>query len=290
MSAKLAAAQEDGFLANLPLPQIMLACGAITHGLAHMIVDDVDGLGALDADAAAKLAVEVTGVLGYGLLPRAESPAAVLPTAPKAPKSAKPSKKKPRGAGALVLAAVALGGAHADAKPAPKPIAGWADYNADHNQVLAHELPADPPAGTYVLITAAGSIGVLAFDHTEPLQNAGGCPYEAELHLVDPPASLPATVGGFAVVGPIDPGAAAAPKLLADDALGVPGPRGVSPRRAIDLDGDGKADLVFEETSKRGPFVNGVADVSATASVWARSGARWSRTSHCAWHGHAEID
>lgn len=92
MTAKLAAAQKDGHLAALPLETIMLAAGAITHGLAHMIVDDVDGLGALDPDAAAKLAVDVTAVLGFGLLPRAQSPAAVLPPAPKTPR--RPVKRR----------------------------------------------------------------------------------------------------------------------------------------------------------------------------------------------------
>ena len=86
MGAKLAAAQRDGIIADLPLDQIMLAASALTHGLAHMIIDDVDGLGALGPDAAAKLAVDVTGVLGFGLLPRAQPAAAIVPPAPRAPR------------------------------------------------------------------------------------------------------------------------------------------------------------------------------------------------------------
>jgi AcrR family transcriptional regulator len=70
MTKRLAAAQKDGVMANLPLDHIMLTCSALTHGLAHMIVDDVDGLGSLGPDQAAQLAVTVTGVLGEGLLPR----------------------------------------------------------------------------------------------------------------------------------------------------------------------------------------------------------------------------
>ena len=275
MTAKLAAAQEDGILADLPLPQIMLACSALTHGLAHMIVDDVDGLGGLDADAAAKLAVEITGVLGYGLLPRAQPAAAVVPAAPKTPRA----KKKGRGAGALVLAALALAGGHAEAKPAPELAAGWADYLPDKNQVLAHDLAVAPAAGAYLLISSAGPVGVLALDRTR--SNGGGCPYEAELHLVDPPASPPATSGGFAVLGPIDPSSSATSTLLARDALGVAGPAGVSPRIAIDVDGDRKADLITAVASTHGAYVHGVAKGTATVDVWSRAGKRWSRAYRC---------
>jgi AcrR family transcriptional regulator len=273
MTAKLLAAQKDGVLADFPLQQIMLACSCITHGLAHMIVDDVDGLGGLDPDAAAKLAVDITGVLGYGLLPRAESATAVLPPAPKAPRA--PRTKKGRGAGALVLAAIALGGAHADAKP--KLVAADANYDRDKNFVSIASLAVDPAGGTFVLVSDEGPVGVLAVDRSSP--DKGGCPYEVELHLVDPPAKPSA--GRVAVVGPIDLASTARPRLLALNALGVAPPKGVSPLVAIDLDGDGVVDLLSSYTESPGHYVAGAAKGTASIDMWTRAGKRWTRSVQC---------
>jgi AcrR family transcriptional regulator len=66
----LAAAQEAGAIGKMPLDQLVLAAGALVHGLSHMIVEGQ--LGEVSPERAKQLAVAVTGVLGIGLLPRAE--------------------------------------------------------------------------------------------------------------------------------------------------------------------------------------------------------------------------
>jgi AcrR family transcriptional regulator len=292
MGAKLAAAQRDGILADHPLQQIMLACSCITHGLAHMIVDDVEGLGGLDPDAAAKLAVDVTGVLGYGLLPRAQPPAAVVPPAPKPPRAS--AKKKGRGAGALVLAAIVLSGSHADAKPAPAPpkliaaVGHWGDH------VTSEEIAGALPDGAYVLVGTHGVVGALALEvQGQPIDN---CLHNAAFHFVAEPTTRPAADDHFVILGPIDPGSALTPRLLfyglatggheaseKEDSLGAAPPAGVVPTYAIDLDGDGAVDLIVAASQKEGPFVDGVAKVWLSNDVWARRGKRWSRSYKCRW-------
>jgi len=64
----LAAAQEDGVIANIPLEELCLAANALVHGLGHMIVEGK--LGEVDGARAEQLAIAVTGVLGLGLAPR----------------------------------------------------------------------------------------------------------------------------------------------------------------------------------------------------------------------------
>jgi AcrR family transcriptional regulator len=66
----LAGAQAAGVIADLPLDDLCLAAGALVHGLGHMIVEGK--LGEVDAARAEQLAIAVTGVLGAGLIPRAE--------------------------------------------------------------------------------------------------------------------------------------------------------------------------------------------------------------------------
>jgi hypothetical protein len=195
----------------------------------------------------------------------------VVPPAPKTPRR----RKRARGAGAAVLALIALSGGRAAAKPAAKLVAGIADYVADRNAVLVENLPIDPPKGTYVLVSSAGPIGALALDRTSPHQ--GGCPYDAELHLIDPPASPP--TGVLAVVGPIDPSSPTPPRLI---------DRG--PPLAIDLDGDGKPDLRVETSTVHGRFVHGIAGVSSTTTLSARTGTRWTKTATCRWKTTDTID
>jgi AcrR family transcriptional regulator len=272
MSSRLRAAQEAGALIALPLEQILLAAGAITHGLALMIVDDVDGLGDLDPDAAAQLAIDVTGVLGLGLLPRTgpdtkQAKAMVAPAKPATP------RRRGKGKSALVLALVGLGAGRAAAKPAPKLVAATAELRG--RDVLVERIATPLPDGAYVLIGGQGPIGALALDHAS--DRDAGCPYTASLHLADdPPAGASEAL---VIVGPIDPARADHARIV--DALGVRGPRGVSPDRAIDLDGDGKADLIVETRSYHGRFHQGVAPVWDSVAVWARAGARWSRTAYC---------
>lgn len=73
----LAAAQAAGALAKVPLDDLVLAAGALVHGLGHMIVEGQ--LGDVSPARARELAIAVTGVLGAGLLPRASSEAPSRP-------------------------------------------------------------------------------------------------------------------------------------------------------------------------------------------------------------------
>jgi AcrR family transcriptional regulator len=70
--AALAAAQQAGTLANIPLDELCLAAQALVHGLGHLIVEGQ--LGEVSAARAKQLAVAVTGVFGLGLLPRTGPP------------------------------------------------------------------------------------------------------------------------------------------------------------------------------------------------------------------------
>jgi AcrR family transcriptional regulator len=67
----LAAAQEAGLLAQLPIDDIMLAAGALMNGLAHMIVEG--RLGEVDDVRATELATIATRAIGIGFVPRTES-------------------------------------------------------------------------------------------------------------------------------------------------------------------------------------------------------------------------
>jgi len=64
----IVAAQEAGTFAKIPIDELMLAASALTHGLAHMIVEGA--LGELDAARVRELAIAATGVFGVGLIPR----------------------------------------------------------------------------------------------------------------------------------------------------------------------------------------------------------------------------
>lgn len=69
--AALAAAQEAGAIAKIPLDELMLAAASLVHGLGHLIVEGQ--LGEVAPARARELAIATTGVLGLGLLPRAAS-------------------------------------------------------------------------------------------------------------------------------------------------------------------------------------------------------------------------
>jgi AcrR family transcriptional regulator len=64
----LAAAQAAGVIAPIPLDDLLLAASALTHGLAHLIIEGQ--LGAVTPDRATELATAVTGAFGVGLKPR----------------------------------------------------------------------------------------------------------------------------------------------------------------------------------------------------------------------------
>lgn len=80
-TAALAAAQDAGTIAPLPLDELLLAANAIVHGLASLIVRGE--LGEVDEARATELATQVTGALGVGLFPR-------VPADPLAKPSPKP--------------------------------------------------------------------------------------------------------------------------------------------------------------------------------------------------------
>jgi AcrR family transcriptional regulator len=96
----LAAAQEAGAVAKLPLDDLLLAAGSLVHGLGHFIVEGQ--LGEVSIERARQLAVAVTGVLGVGLIPRApgdpvQLPQPPSPSPPPSPVSAsRPPGKAPR--------------------------------------------------------------------------------------------------------------------------------------------------------------------------------------------------
>ncbi len=70
-TAALAKAQQDGYIAKIPLDELMLAANSAVNGLAHAIIEG--RLGPVDAARATKLATDVTHVLGVGLVPRPEA-------------------------------------------------------------------------------------------------------------------------------------------------------------------------------------------------------------------------
>lgn len=67
---RIEAAQQAGQITDLPISDVMLAANALVTGLAHLIVEGQ--LGPVDDKRATELAIAVTGVLGVGLIPRAE--------------------------------------------------------------------------------------------------------------------------------------------------------------------------------------------------------------------------
>ena len=68
--ADLARGQGAGAIAAMPLDDLLLAANALVHGLAHLIVEGA--LGEVSPARATELAIVATGVLGVGLIPRAE--------------------------------------------------------------------------------------------------------------------------------------------------------------------------------------------------------------------------
>jgi AcrR family transcriptional regulator len=318
MSGRLAAAQAAGQLVALPLDDILLAAGCITHGLAHMITDGVGGLDEIDPDRAAQLATAVTAVLGLGLLPRTGVDAETTVATATATTPARSRRKRGRGGAALVLAGLALGAGRADAKPRPRQLPLTLAWRADYTpsvhgaapfphgtpEVLVDDWPTKPPAGTYLLVGTRGPVGVVAIDATPNIND--DCRYQIDGHLVDAPAWSSTQVEHYVVIGPVDPDVvraapAGSPRLMRlglatagrsasepDEPLGVaPPPDGVT--YAIDLDGDGQADLATEETTDHGRFVRGVATVKSSARVWQRVGKRWSSIARCRWKGYDTI-
>lgn len=87
----LAAAQEAGAIAKIPLDDLVLAAASLVHGLGHLIVEGQ--LGEVSPARARELAIAVTGVFGVGLLPRAAGDA-TLPPLRKEPPAAKPAPRK----------------------------------------------------------------------------------------------------------------------------------------------------------------------------------------------------
>jgi AcrR family transcriptional regulator len=83
----LAAAQEAGAIARIPLDDLVLAASSLVHGLGHLIV--LGQLGEVSPERARELAIAVTGVFGVGLLPREGQEA--LPWPPPASASASAS-------------------------------------------------------------------------------------------------------------------------------------------------------------------------------------------------------
>lgn len=67
---QILAAQKAGLITDAPVDDVMLAANAMVTGLAHLIVEGQ--LGPVDDARATELAIAVTGVLGVGLVPRAE--------------------------------------------------------------------------------------------------------------------------------------------------------------------------------------------------------------------------
>ena len=68
----IAAAQQAGTIAPIPLSDLVLAANALVHGLGSLIVQGQ--LGEVDAARAKRLAIAATGVLGIGLEPRHDPP------------------------------------------------------------------------------------------------------------------------------------------------------------------------------------------------------------------------
>ncbi len=89
----LAAAQEAGAIAPIPIDDLLLAAGSLVHGLGHSIVEGK--LGEVSPERARQLAVAVTGVLGVGLFPRRGTDAAPPPRPPSPPSPAPPPPPAP---------------------------------------------------------------------------------------------------------------------------------------------------------------------------------------------------
>ncbi len=70
---ELLAGQAAGEIADIPVDELMLTANAAVHGLAHMIVEGQ--LGDVDAARAKQLAIQLTGALGVGFIPRRKAPA-----------------------------------------------------------------------------------------------------------------------------------------------------------------------------------------------------------------------
>src|SRR6185312_6849367 len=67
---RMRAAQQQGLLAPLPFDNLILAATSLVHGLAHLIIDGATPVAAGDVEHAARVARDVTAVLGLGVLPR----------------------------------------------------------------------------------------------------------------------------------------------------------------------------------------------------------------------------
>jgi AcrR family transcriptional regulator len=67
-TAALAAAQQHGLVADVPLDALLLTANCAINGLAHAII--AGKLGPVDERRATELAIGVTQVLGHGFVPR----------------------------------------------------------------------------------------------------------------------------------------------------------------------------------------------------------------------------
>ncbi len=68
------AAQQQGLIAPLPFDDLILAATSLVHGLAHLIIAGATPVKPGDVEHAARVARDVTAVMGLGVLPRPPAP------------------------------------------------------------------------------------------------------------------------------------------------------------------------------------------------------------------------
>lgn len=169
----------------------------------------------------------------------------------------------------------------------------WSDpaNRTTFTEVHVPELMQAAVGDRFVLLDTAGTVATLEVVRVG--KTAGACLGQATFRVVGAIDHVPRD-SHVVVVGPLA-GAQPKARLLflglavaghaasePAEPLGLAPPPGGDPTYAVDLDGDGKADLLIRRREQHGPFVKGSAKVQHYEEQWRRE-RKWSRTRACTW-------
>jgi hypothetical protein len=173
-------------------------------------------------------------------------------------------------------------------------------------QIVAEEV-ISPPRGEYALVDVDGYLGIArilpertrGYDGNDG--STGAPPFHVELEWVGTPAHVPSRNAHVVAIGPalaasrrsrrMQAGLALAGEVYVgrDEEKAATGPKG-APTYAVDLDGDGTADVVsYVVTSHDTETRDHLLTWSTRAETWLREGGVWRQLERCTWHGRTIV-
>jgi hypothetical protein len=162
------------------------------------------------------------------------------------------------------------------------------------SRVTVAMTPAEPPAGTYLLLDTQGVVARLALEAARG--KADACPYSAVFVVEGGLNRTPSATEHLVVMGPVQDARATGrllfrglptaghPSGRVPEPLGVRPPGGAEPLYAVDTNGDAVADLAMTWVRKFGELKNTKLDRKEIAESFQHQAREWAMTAHCSWH------